>query len=130
MPYDFSKQYTPREFSEYILLESENIPFPTFSNQIGHVTELIRIDRKRQWDTGYFTAMEQCKEPAKLVNALQYIIDIGFDHDGYHNSKDLGELIDNFVDVARKALAVNKEESNGKSISGRSPEDSSELPCV
>ena len=33
-------------------------------------------------------------EEKRLRDWLIYIMDIAYDHDGYHNAKDLGELID------------------------------------
>ena len=52
-----------------------------------------------------------------MSDYLQYIIDTGFDYDGYHSAEDLKGLIDLLVDASRDALA-------GKPLSERIPPDS------
>lgn len=50
----------------------------------------------------------------KSQNEIQYIIDYGFDYDGFNNVKDLKELIDMLVDYARKSKDILKgDENNG-----------------
>ncbi len=36
--------------------------------------------------------------------ALGFIVDIGYDYDGYHSAEDLKSLIDEMVEVAQNAL--------------------------
>lgn len=43
-------------------------------------------------------------ERDRLREALVWIVDIGFDHDGYTSAEDLGDLIDELVAKARVAL--------------------------
>jgi len=42
------------------------------------------------------------------AQALQYIINLGFDYDGFHEKEDLQELIDELVDIARKGLQLKR----------------------
>ena len=42
----------------------------------------------------------------KAVEEIQYIIDYGFDYDGFNNVKDLKGLIDMLVDYARKSKNI------------------------
>lgn len=42
---------------------------------------------------------------APLVEALENIHDIGYGRDGYVSAKDLGELVDELVEIANAALA-------------------------
>lgn len=42
----------------------------------------------------------------KAINKIQYIIDYGFDYDGFNNVKDLKGLIDMLVDYARQSKDI------------------------
>jgi hypothetical protein len=44
-------------------------------------------------------------EAIRLRNWMIYIKDIAYDRDGYHNAKDLGELVDELRGYAVDALA-------------------------
>jgi hypothetical protein len=53
----------------------------------------------------YAYALDLRNQKKIMSDSLQYIIDMGFDYDGYHSAEDLKSLIDLLVDVARDALA-------------------------
>lgn len=42
----------------------------------------------------------------KAINKIQYIRDIGFDYDGFNNTKDLKKLIDELVDIAGQSIDI------------------------
>jgi hypothetical protein len=111
MLFDFSKDYSPEEFAQFILHENHERPKNDHIAKLmcdavedDYIAELIRIDRKRNYDKGYYIAIQRSKRTDILADTLQLIIDIGFDHDGYKNAKDLGELIDELVSIARNGL--------------------------
>jgi hypothetical protein len=47
-------------------------------------------------------------EEKRLRDWLIYIMDIAYDHDGYHNAKDLGELVDELRKYAISGLKGEK----------------------
>lgn len=46
----------------------------------------------------------------KAIDKIQYIIDYGFDYDGFNKSEDLKGLIDMLVDYARQSIDILKGE--------------------
>ena len=112
MLFDFSKEYTPEEFANFILYENHTLPtILEDCVEEDYIAELIRIDRKKNYDRGYCTAIARSKKTNILAESLQLIIDIGFDHDGYKSAENLGDLIDELVNIARIGLEeANKHE--------------------
>lgn len=56
--------------------------------------EYISIETLRLWHEQEKENIELQKRIKKAINKIQYIIDYGFDYDGFNNIEDLNMLID------------------------------------